>query len=139
SHMQVNVAVDLIDNGDTVPFISRYRKEATGGLTDTHLRDLEERLAYLRALEERRTAILKSIEEQGKLTPELQVAIAEADSKARLEDLYLPYKPKRRTKAQMAKEAGLEPLAQALLSDPTLDPVQTAEAYINAELNVPDT
>lgn len=137
--IQIQVAVDLLDKGDTVPFISRYRKEATGGLSDTDLRTTEEDLIYLRALEERRLAILKSIEEQGKLTPELQMAIEDADSKARLEDLYLPYKPKRRTKAQMAKEAGLEPLAEALLKDPTLDPLKTAEAYINAELNVPDT
>lgn len=135
---QVTAAIQLLDNGDTVPFISRYRKEVTGGLTDTHLRTLEERLRYLRELEERRAAILKSIEEQGKLTPELTLAIQTADSKARLEDLYLPYKPKRRTKAQIAREAGLEPLAEALLKDPKLVPTETAEAYVNAELNVPD-
>lgn len=135
---QVESAVQLLDAGDTVPFISRYRKEATGGLTDSDLRMLEERLAYLRELEERRVAILKSIEEQGKLTPELALAIQGADSKARLEDLYLPYKQKRRTKAQIAREAGLEPLAQALLGDPTLEPEKTAEAYINVDLNVPD-
>ncbi len=135
---QVAAAIQLLDGGDTVPFISRYRKEVTGGLTDTHLRNLEERLHYLRELEERRSAILKSIEEQGKLTPELATAIQAADSKARLEDLYLPYKPKRRTKAQMAREAGLEPLAQILLQNPNLVPTEAAEAYINAELNVPD-
>ena len=135
---QVESAVQLLDAGDTVPFISRYRKEATGGLTDSDLRMLEERLAYLRELEERRVAILKSIEEQGKLTPELALAIQGADSKARLEDLYLPYKQKRRTKAQIAREAGLEPLAQALLGDPTLEPEKTAEAYLNVDLNIPD-
>ncbi|MBP9764451.1 MAG: RNA-binding transcriptional accessory protein, partial [Gammaproteobacteria bacterium] len=135
---QVKSAAQLLDAGDTVPFISRYRKEATGGLTDTDLRTLEERLAYLRELEERRVIILKSIEEQGKLTPELSLAIQSADSKARLEDLYLPYKQKRRTKAQIAREAGLDPLAQALLADPTLEPEKTAEAYINVDLNVPD-
>jgi uncharacterized protein len=135
---QVAAAIKLLDDGDTVPFISRYRKEVTGGLTDTHLRNLEERLGYLRELEERRAAILKSIEEQGKLTPELATAIQNADSKARLEDLYLPYKPKRRTKAQIARESGLEPLAQVLWADPTLVPTEAAEAYINAELNVPD-
>lgn len=135
---QVTTAVQLLDSGDTVPFIARYRKEATGGLTDTHLRTLEERLLYLRELEERRLTIIKSIEEQGKLTPELHAALEGADSKARLEDLYLPYKPRRRTKAQIAKEAGLEPLAHALLADPTLDPMVTAAAYVNAELNVPD-
>lgn len=136
---QIEAAVQLLDAGDTVPFISRYRKEATGGLTDADLRTLEERLAYLRELEERRATILKSIEEQGKLTPELSAAIQTADSKARLEDLYLPYKPKRRTKAQIAREAGLEPLAHALLADPTLDPEKTAETYINIDLNVLDT
>lgn len=135
---QVAAAIQLLDDGDTVPFISRYRKEVTGGLTDTHLRTLEERLKYLRELEERRAAILKSIEEQGKLTPELASAIQNADSKSRLEDLYLPYKPKRRTKAQIAREAGLEPLAQALWQDPNLVPNEAAEAYVNAELNVPD-
>lgn len=136
---QVATAVQLLDNGDTVPFISRYRKEATGGLTDTDLRTLEERLLYLRELEDRRATILKSIEEQGKLTPELTTLIQNADAKARLEDLYAPYKPKRRTKAQIAREAGLEPLAQALLADPTLDPYQTAEAYLNAEMKIEDT
>ena len=119
---QVEAAVALLDDKATVPFIARYRKEATGGLDDTQLRTLEERLTYLRELEERRAAILKSIEEQGKLTPELAAAIQQADTKARLEDLYLPFKPKRRTKAQIAREAGLEPLALRLLQDPTLAP-----------------
>ena len=112
---QVEAAVALLDDKATVPFIARYRKEATGGLDDTQLRALEERLTYLRELEDRRAVILKSIEEQGKLTPELAASIRQADTKARLEDLYLPFKPKRRTKAQIAREAGLEPLALRLL------------------------
>src|SRR5690348_17603666 len=107
---QVRAAVDLLDGGATVPFIARYRKEVTGGLDDTQLRLLEERLRYLRELEERRAAILASVEEQGKLDDALKADILAADTKARLEDLYLPYKPKRRTKAQIAREAGLEPL-----------------------------
>jgi uncharacterized protein len=135
---QVEAAVTLLDEKSTVPFIARYRKEATGGLDDTQLRTLEERLTYLRELEERRSAILESIETQGKLTPELAAAIAAADTKARLEDLYLPYKPKRRTKAQIAREAGLEPLAQALLQDPTLVPEQAAAPYVDAEKGVAD-
>ncbi len=135
---QVEAAVALLDEKATVPFIARYRKEATGGLDDTQLRTLEERLTYLRELEERRAAILESIESQGKLTPELKAAIGAADTKARLEDLYLPYKPKRRTKAQIAREAGLEPLAQALLQDPTLTPEQAALAYVDAEKGVAD-
>lgn len=135
---QVDAAIKLLDEGDTVPFISRYRKEATGGLTDTQLRDLVERLQYLRELEERRAAILKSIEEQGKLTDELKLAIMEADSKARLEDLYLPYKPKRRTKAQIAREAGLEPLALALWHNPALTPEVEAAKYIDAEKKIDD-
>jgi len=135
---QVAAAVQLLDNGDTVPFIARYRKEVTRGLTDTDLRLLEERLGYLRELEDRRSAILKSIEEQGKLTPELEAAIKNAETKARLEDLYLPYKPKRRTKAQIAREAGLEPLAQTLLADPTQNPHQLAQTYVNVECNIPD-
>lgn len=135
---QVNAAVTLLDEGATVPFIARYRKEATGLLDDTQLRNLEERLYYLRELEERRATILKSISEQDKLTPELQKAINEADNKTRLEDLYLPYKPKRRTKAQIAKEAGIEPLALALWQDATLNPEQQAEAYINAEKGFAD-
>jgi len=108
---QVNAAIALLDDGATVPFIARYRKEVTGGLDDTQLRTLETRLVYLRELEDRRAAILSSIEEQGKLSDELRAQIEAADSKARLEDLYLPYKPKRRTRAQIAREAGLEPLA----------------------------
>jgi uncharacterized protein len=135
---QVQAAVDLLDEGSTVPFIARYRKEATGGLDDTQLRNLEERLIYLRELEERRTAVLKSIDEQGKLTPELKAAVLAADTKTRLEDLYLPYKPKRRTKAQIAREAGLEPLAHALLADPTLTPEAEAAAYVDKEKEVPD-
>ena len=119
---QISAAVALLDEGATVPFIARYRKEATGGLDDTQLRNLEERLAYLRELEDRRAAILSSIDEQGKLTPELRAAVEAAEDKARLEDLYLPYKQKRRTKAQIAREAGLEPVADALLADPTLNP-----------------
>ncbi|BCB25987.1 RNA-binding transcriptional accessory protein [Sulfurimicrobium lacus] len=136
---QVSAAVQLLDDGSTVPFVSRYRKEATGGLDDTQLRNLEERLRYLRELEARRTAILGSIAEQGKLTPELEAALQGAETKMTLEDLYLPYKPKRRTKAQIAREAGLEPLALALLGNPKLDPEQSALAYISAELGVPDT
>jgi uncharacterized protein len=127
---QVQAAVDLLDGGATVPFIARYRKEATDGLDDTQLRQLEQRLAYLRELEDRRAAILRSIEEQGKLTPALRAAIEAAPTKQDLEDLYLPYKPKRRTKAQIAREAGLEPLADALWADPTLDPQAAAQAYV---------
>ena len=130
---QVAATVALLDEGATVPFIARYRKEVTGGLDDTQLRTLEERLRYLRELEERRETILKSIAEQEKLTPELEKAIQEADTKTRLEDLYLPYKPKRRTRAQIAREAGLEPLADALLDDPGQDPEQTAAGYLNEE------
>src|SRR5512135_468385 len=117
---QVAAAVALLDEGATVPFIARYRKEVTGGLDDIQLRMLEERLRYLRELEERRTAIIASINEQGKMTPELLQAISLAEDKTRLEDLYLPYKPKRRTKAQIAIEAGLEPLATDLLANPML-------------------
>ena len=129
---QVAAAVALLDAGSTVPFIARYRKEATEGLDDTQLRTLEERLGYLRELEERRAAILKSIEEQGKLTDELKAAIAGADTKQRLEDLYLPYKPKRRTKAMIAREAGLDVLAGALLADPALSPEAEAAKYLKA-------
>ena len=135
---QVVAAVELLDGGSTVPFIARYRKEVTGGLDDTQLRTLEERLRYLRELEERRVAVLKSIDEQGKLTDELRGKINMADTKARLEDLYLPFKQKRRTKAMIAREAGLEPLALGLLNDPTLDPRATAEAYINHDAGVAD-
>ena len=115
---QVAAAVDLLDGGATVPFVARYRKEATDGLDDAQLRALEERLHYLRELDERRAAILESIRSQGKLDAELTARIMAAESKARLEDIYLPYKPKRRTKAQIAREAGLEPLAAALLASP---------------------
>ncbi|MGC3975585.1 MAG: Tex-like N-terminal domain-containing protein [Nitrospira sp.] len=127
---QVSAAVTLLDGGATVPFIARYRKEATNNLDDTHLRTLEERLLYLRELEERRQTILASIEEQGKLTAELRRAIEQAATKQAVEDIYLPFKPKRRTKAQIAREAGLEPLADALLADPTLDPEQEGVKYV---------
>ncbi len=130
---QVNAAVELLDGGATVPFIARYRKEATDGLDDTQLRDLEARLGYLRELEERRAAVLKSIEEQGKLTPELRAAVEGAPTKQELEDIYLPYKPRRRTKGMIAREAGLEPLADKLFADPSLDPATEAAAFINAE------
>ncbi|UXI68175.1 Tex family protein [Tahibacter amnicola] len=136
--VQVNAAIELLDGGATVPFIARYRKEVTGGLDDTQLRNLEERLRYLRELEERRSAILASIAEQGKLSDELKKEIVEADTKARLEDLYLPYKPKRRTKAQIAREAGLQPLADGLRSDPTQAPEEAAKAFINAEKGIND-
>ena len=129
---QVRAAIDLLDGGATVPFIARYRKEATGGLDDIQLRELEQRLGYLRDLFERRVAILKSIEEQGKMTPELRQAIDAAATKQALEDLYLPFKPKRRTKAMIAREAGLEPLALALWANPGLDPHQEAEAHVVA-------
>ncbi|MGZ8386463.1 MAG: Tex family protein [Nitrospira sp.] len=127
---QVAAAITLLDGGATVPFIARYRKEATGNLDDTHLRTLEERLLYLRELEERRTAVLVSIEEQGKLTDALRASIEAATTKQAVEDLYLPFKPKRRTRSQIAREAGLEPLADSLLADPRLDPEQEALKYI---------
>ncbi|HEX3381159.1 MAG TPA: Tex family protein [Paraburkholderia sp.] len=135
---QVSAAVELLDEGATVPFIARYRKEVTGNLDDTQLRNLEERLLYLRELEDRRATIIASIDEQGKLTDELRGAIEGADSKQVLEDLYLPYKPKRRTRAQIAREAGLQPLADALLGDPLLDPQTEAAAYVDAEKGVAD-
>ncbi len=143
---QVSAAVTLLDGGATVPFIARYRKEATNNLDDTHLRTLEERLLYLRELEERRMVILASIEEQGKLTDELRRAIEQAATKQSVEDIYLPFKPKRRTQAQIAREAGLEPLANALFADPTLDPEQEAVKYVKVApaaegveaINVPD-
>jgi uncharacterized protein len=135
---QIQAAIRLLDDGATVPFIARYRKELTGGLDDTHLRTLEERLRYLRELDERREVILNSIREQDKLTPELETLIAEADTKTRLEDLYLPYKPKRRTKAQVAREAGLEPLALDLLKNPILVPEEAAVTYLNSEKGVTD-
>ena len=130
---QIEAAVALLDGGATVPFIARYRKEVTGGLDDIQLRELESRLSYLRELEERRAAILKSIEDQGKLTPQLQAAIAAAPTKQELEDLYLPYKPKRRTKGQIAREAGIEPLADKLFADPMLDPAVEAQAFVLKE------
>ncbi|MFO4742935.1 Tex family protein [Vibrio cholerae] len=136
---QVIAAVTLIDDGNTVPFIARYRKEVTGGLDDTQLRNLDSRLAYLREMDDRRQTILKSIQEQGKLTPDLEQAILSADSKNRLEDLYLPYKPKRRTKGQIAIEAGLEPLADTLWTQPNTDPESEAAKYINAEKGVADS
>ncbi len=135
---QVQAAVALLDEGATVPFIARYRKEVTGGLDDTQLRNLEVRLAYLREMEERRAAILASIAEQGKLTDELRAEIEAADSKSRLEDLYLPYKPKRRTRAQIAREAGLEPLANGLLEDPTRVPEEFAAQFVDADKGVAD-
>ena len=136
---QVAAAAGLLDEGATVPFISRYRKEVTGSLDDSQLRTLEERLRYLREMEERRGAILKSIDEQGKLSDELKREILTADTKTRLEDLYLPYKPKRRTKGQIAIEAGLEPLAESLFADPTLNPEAEAEKFLNAEHSIGDT
>ncbi|MFD8374633.1 Tex family protein [Streptomyces sp. NPDC059688] len=135
---QVKAAVELLDGGSTVPFIARYRKEATEMLDDAQLRTLEERLRYLRELEERRTAILESVREQGKLTEELEARIRGAETKARLEDIYLPYKPKRRTKAQIAREAGLEPLADGLLADPSVDPAAAAAAFVDAGKGVAD-
>jgi len=135
---QVIATIELLDSGATVPFIARYRKEVTEGLDDTQLRNLEERLGYLREMDERRTAILKSITEQGKLTPELEAQINGADTKARLEDLYLPYKPRRVTKGMLAREAGIEPLADALFNDPTLNPDAEAAKYLNVEKNYAD-
>ncbi|EKO3959785.1 RNA-binding transcriptional accessory protein [Vibrio fluvialis] len=136
---QVIAAVKLIDDGNTVPFIARYRKEVTGGLDDTQLRTLDSRLAYLREMDDRRQTIIKSIQDQGKLTPELEQAIQDADSKTRLEDLYLPYKPKRRTKGQIAIEAGLEPLADKLWTQPDTDPEREAERYIAADKGIDDS
>ncbi|MGX1668243.1 Tex family protein [Streptomyces sp. NPDC055400] len=135
---QVKAAVELLDGGSTVPFIARYRKEATEMLDDAQLRTLEERLRYLRELEERRAAVLDSVREQGKLTDELAAQIATAETKARLEDIYLPFKPKRRTKAQIAREAGLEPLADGLLGDPTVEPAAAAAAFVDAGKGVAD-
>ncbi|WFN91193.1 Tex family protein [Gordonia sihwensis] len=131
---QVSAAVKLLDEGSTVPFIARYRKEVTGSLDDAQLRLLDERLRYLRELDERRAAVIASIDEQGKLTDELRASLLAADTKARVEDIYLPYKPKRRTKAQIAREAGLEPLAEALLADPSLVPADAAAAYIGEQV-----
>mgnify|MGYP002619606439 CR=1 FL=1 len=135
---QVFSAIQLLDEGATVPFVARYRKEVTGGLDDTQLRTLAERLEYLRELESRRATVLASIDEQQKLTPSLRAEIESAETKQRLEDLYLPYKPKRRTKAQIAREAGIAPLAETLLADPTLDPHTEAEAYLNADAGFAD-
>jgi uncharacterized protein len=135
---QVAAAVELLGEGATVPFIARYRKEKTGGLDDTQLRKLEARLSYLRELEERRATVLKSITEQGKLTPELAKSIAGAATKVELEDLYAPFKPKRRTKAQIAREAGLEPLADALLKNPALSPDAEAQKFVSADKGVAD-
>jgi uncharacterized protein len=135
SPQQVQAAVELLDGGATVPFIARYRKEVTGGLDDIQLRELEARLSYLRELHERREAILKSIAEQGKLTPELTAAIMAADTKQALEDLYLPYKPKRRTKGMIARENGIEPLADLLWADPTKVPADEAQAFVKPEKN----
>ena len=135
---QVEATINLLDDGATVPFIARYRKEATGGLSDTELRDLSERLTYLTELIDRQGTILKSIEEQGKLTPELKAAVLSAGTKTRLEDLYLPYKPKRRTKAQIAIEAGLEPLALQLLADPHVDPIESATPYVDETKGITD-
>src|SRR4051812_32876915 len=130
---QINATVELLDGGATVPFVARYRKEITGGLDDVQLRRLETRLTYLRELEERRTAVLNSIREQGKLDAALEAAILAADSKGRLEDIYLPFKPKRRTKAEIAKEAGLEPLAEKLLTHPENDPQAAAASFVDGE------
>ena len=135
---QVTAAVELLDGGATVPFIARYRKEATGTLDDAQLRTLEERLGYVRELEDRRAAILEAVAAQSKLDDKLRDEIMAADSKAGLEDIYLPYKPKRRTKAQIAKEAGLEPLADRLLGDPTGNPQVAATAFINSGMGVAD-
>ena len=135
---QVLATAALLDEGATVPFIARYRKEVTGGLDDIQLRLLDERLTYLRELEDRRRSVLASIDEQGKLSPELAAAINAADTKQRLEDLYLPYKPKRRSKAQAAREAGLAPLAEALLANPLLAPEVEAERFINADAGFSD-
>ncbi|WP_281929322.1 Tex family protein [Roseibium album] len=136
---QVNATVQMLDEGSTVPFIARYRKEATGGLDDSQLRKLEERLVYLRELEDRRVAITRSIEEQGKLTNELNIGIQAAETKSQLEDIYLPYKKKRRTKAQIAREAGLEPLADLLLGDPAKTPETEAAAFVDESKGVGDT
>src|SRR5215475_2543307 len=136
---QEEAAIELLDEGATVPFIARYRKEVTGGLDDSQLRTLEERLTYLRELEARRVAILDSIREQGKLDAALEASILATDSKGRLEDIYLPFKPKRRTKAEIAKEAGLEPLAELLLTKPETDPQVAAAGFVNADKEVADS
>src|SRR5579872_590367 len=133
---QVSAAVSLLDAGSTVPFVARYRKEMTGGLDDAQLRTLEERLTYLRELEQRRAVILESIRDQGKLDAALEASILAADNKGRLEDIYLPFKPKRRTKAEIAKEAGLEPLSDLLLTEPQNDPKKAAESFVNPDKQV---
>src|SRR3954468_23380184 len=135
---QIDATVELLDGGATVPVVARYRKEITGGLDDAQLRTLEERLTYLRELEERRTAILNSVREQGKLDAALEAAIMAADSKGRLEDIYLSFKPKRRTKAEIAREAGLEPLSELLLTQPQNDPQVVAAGYVDAGKQVAD-
>src|SRR5438132_6805376 len=135
---QIDATVGLLDGGATVPFVARYRKEVTGGLDDAQLRTLEERLTYLRELEERRTAILESVREQGKLDAALEAAILAADSKGRLEDIYLPFKPKRRTQPELAREAGLEPLSELLLTQPQNKPEAVAKDFVDAEKQVPD-
>ena len=136
---QVLSAITLLDEGSTVPFIARYRKEVTGGLDDTQLRTLDSRLSYLRELNDRKQTILKSIAEQGKLTPELEQSISNTLNKTELEDLYLPYKPKRRTRGQIAIEAGLEPLADTLWQQPNVDPEIEASQYINQDKGVLDS
>src|SRR5690606_1298995 len=138
SQQQVIAAVELLDSGATVPFIARYRKEATGGLDDVQLRELEARLSYLRELQERRVAVLKAIDEQGKLTAQLRAQIAAAPTKQELEDIYLPFKQKRRTKGQIAREFGIEPLADKLLADPTLDPHEEAKAFCQPATTLDD-
>src|SRR6202789_3518886 len=135
---QVASTVELLNGGATVPFIARYRKEITGGLDDAQLRTLDERLTYLRELEERRIVILESVREQGKLDAALEAAIMTADTKGRLEDIYLPFKPKRRTKAEIAREAGLEPLSELLLTQPQNDPQSVAAGFVDAEKLVAD-
>lgn len=135
---QTEAAIRLLNEGATVPFIARYRKEATEGLDDVQLRFIDERVLYLRELDERRAVVLQSIREQEKLTPELEKNILAADTKTRLEDLYLPFRPKRRTKAQIAIEAGLDPLAQALWKNPSLDPEIEATQFVNHEAGVED-
>src|SRR5690554_8010764 len=136
---QVQATIQLLDEGATVPFIARYRKEITGGLDDTQLRNLASRLTYLRELNDRRSFILKSIVDQEKLTPELEKAITSCTLKTELEDLYLPYKPKRRTKGQIAIEAGLEPLANKLFDNPSLHPEEEANNFVDAEKGIADT
>ena len=133
---QITAAVELLDSGATVPFIARYRKEATQGLDDIQLRELETRLSYLRELEDRRQSILKTIDEMGKLTPELRIAISSAQTKQALEDLYLPYKSRRRTKAQIAKEAGLEPLADKIFQNPELNPQIEAKLFLDHQASL---